>query len=211
MIRVLLADDHTIVRDGFKRLVEEAGDMQVVAEAADGREAIKLAHQSLPDVAVVDLSMPGVDGLEVISQLAHYYPKLPIIVLTMHKEEQYVTRALSAGAMGYITKQAAAQNLIAAIRSVLAGERYLGEYAARSLADRVARKSETSPVETLSNREIQVLSQLASGKTNKEIADIYGISVKTVDTYRSRIFQKLELRNIAELTRFAIKHGLIEP
>ena len=112
--------------------------------------------------------------------------------------------------MGYITKQAAAQNLIAAIRSVLAGERYLGEYAARSLADRVARKAGVSPVEILSNREIQVLSQLASGKTNKEIADIYGISVKTVDTYRARIFQKLELRNIAELTRFAIKHGLIE-
>ena len=211
MIKVLLADDHTIVRDGFKRLVEEAGDMQVVAEAADGREAIEMVHKCRPDVVVVDLSMPGIDGLEVISQLVHYYPELPVIVLTMQKEEQYVKRALSAGAMGYITKQAAAHHLISAIRSVLAGERYLGEYAARSLADRVARKAETSLIETLSNREIQVLSQLASGKTNKEIAGIYSISVKTVDIYRARIFQKLEIRNIAELTRFAIKHGLIEP
>lgn len=210
MIRVLLADDHTIVRDGFKRLVEEAGDMEVVAEASDGKEAIEAARQCLPDVVVVDLSMPGIDGLEVISQLTHYYPKLPVIVLTMHKEEQYVTRALNAGAMGYITKQAAAHHLIAAIRSVLAGNRYLGEYAARSLADRMARKTGDSPVENLSNREIQVLGQLAAGKTNREIAHIYGISIKTVDTYRSRLLQKLELRNIAELTRFAIKHGLIE-
>jgi DNA-binding NarL/FixJ family response regulator len=211
MIKVLLADDHTIVRDGFKRLVEDAGDMQVVAEASDGSQAIAMAHQSLPDVAVLDLSMPGIDGLEVISQLSNYYPDLPVIVLTMHKEEQYVTRALNAGAMGYITKQAAAHHLIAAIRSVLAGDRYLGEYAARSLANRVARKAGASPVELLSNREIQVLSQLASGKTNREIAQTYGISIKTVDTYRSRIFQKLELRNVAELTRFAIKHHLIEP
>ena len=212
MIKVLLADDHTIVRTGLRRIVEESGDMVVVAEAADGREAIQQAHGTMPDVAVIDISMPGMDGLEVLSQLRSYYAKLPILILTMHEEEQYVIRAIGAGAMGYITKRSAPEQLVKAIRKVHAGGRYLTEEAAESLALRAATGARgESLLDTLSNREIQVLRSLALGKTTREIGEGYNISVKTVDTYRCRLLQKLNLRNNAELTRFAIQNRLVEP
>jgi two-component system invasion response regulator UvrY len=212
LIRVLLADDHSIVRAGLRRLVEGAGDMVVVAEASDGREAIHRVHETMPDVAVIDISMPGIDGLEVIGQLISHYPKLPILVLTMHEEEQYVVRAIGAGAMGYISKRSAAEQLLKAIRKVDSGGRYLDDTAAESLALRMTRKAEAkSPIDSLSNREIQVLRRLAMGQSNREIAEDYHISVKTVDTYRSRLLKKLHLRNNAELTRFAIQNRLIEP
>ena len=212
MIKVLLADDHSIVRAGLRRIVEESGDMEVIAEAADGREAIQLAHEQLPDVAVVDISMPGLDGLEVITQLRNYYPKLPILILTMHEEGQYVVRAIEAGAMGYITKQSAPEQLVKAIHKVHSGGRFLTDEAAEALALRVARGDHGhSPLETLSMRELQVLRRLALGHTNREIASSYHISIKTVDTYRSRILKKLNLRNNAELSRFAIQNRLIEP
>jgi len=212
MIKVLLADDHSIVRAGLRRIVEESGDMVVVAEAADGQEAIQQAHKTMPDVAVIDISMPGMDGLEVLSQLRSYYAKLPILILTMHEEEQYVVRAIGAGAMGYITKRSAPEQLVKAIRKVHAGGRYLTEEAAESLALRVASGVRgLSPLDPLSNREIQVLRSLALGQTTREIAEGYNISVKTVDTYRSRLLQKLNLRNNAELTRFAIQNRLVEP
>jgi DNA-binding NarL/FixJ family response regulator len=186
--------------------------MDVVAEASDGREAIHRAHEAMPDVAVIDISMPGIDGLEVIGQLLSHYPKLPILVLTMHEEEQYVVRAIGAGAMGYISKRSAAEQLLKAIRKVHSGGRYLDESAAESLALRLTRKSEAkTPIDSLSNREIQVLRRLAMGQSNREIAEDYHISVKTVDTYRSRLLRKLNLRNNAELTRFAIQNRLIEP
>ena len=212
MIKVLLADDHSIVRAGLRRIVEESEDMEVIAEAADGREAIRQAHKNLPDVAVIDISMPGLDGLEVISQLRSYYPKLPIIVLTMHEEEQYVVRAIEAGAMGYITKRSAPEQLVKAIRKVHAGFRYLTDEAAELLALRVARGSNgRTLLDSLSMRELQVLRRLALGHTNREIAESYHISIKTVDTYRSRLLKKLNLRNNAELSRFAIQNRLIEP
>jgi DNA-binding NarL/FixJ family response regulator len=212
MIKVLLADDHSIVRAGLRRIVEESGDMEVIAEAADGREAIQLAHKQLPDVAVVDISMPGLDGLEVITQLRNYYPKLPILILTMHEEGQYVVRAIEAGAMGYITKQSAPEQLVKAIHKVHSGGLFLTDEAAEALALRVARGDHgQSPLETLSMRELQVLRRLALGQTNREIANAYHISIKTVDTYRSRILKKLNLRNNAELSRFAIQNRLIEP
>jgi two-component system invasion response regulator UvrY len=212
MIKVLLADDHSIVRAGLRRIVEESGDMVVVAEAADGQEAIQQAHETMPDVAVIDISMPGMDGLEVLSQLRSYYAKLPILILTMHEEEQYLVRAIGAGAMGYITKRSAPEQLVKAIRKVHAGGRYLTEEAAESLALRVASGVRgLSPLDPLSNREIQVLRSLALGKTSREIAEGYNISVKTVDTYRCRLLQKLNLRNNAELTRFAIQNRLVEP
>jgi DNA-binding NarL/FixJ family response regulator len=186
--------------------------MEVIAEAADGREAIQQAHEQLPDVAVVDISMPGLDGLEVVSQLQNYYPKLPILILTMHEEGQYVVRAIEAGAMGYITKQSAPEQLVKAIRKVHAGSRYLTDEAAEALALRVAKGAQgQSPLDTLSMRELQVLRRLALGNTNREIATAYHISIKTVDTYRFRILKKLDLRNNAELSRFAIQNGLIEP
>ena len=212
MIKVLLADDHSIVRAGLRRIVEESGDMEVIAEAADGREAIQKAIKNRPDVAVVDISMPGLDGLEVISQLRAYCAELPVLVLTMHEEGQYVVRAFEAGAMGYITKQSAPEQLVNAIRKVHSGSRYLTEEASEALALRIARGNKgQSRLDSLSMRELQVLRRLALGNTNREIAGAYNISIKTVDTYRLRLLKKLDLRNNAELSRFAIQNRLIEP
>jgi len=212
MIKVLIADDHSIVRAGLRRIVEESGDMEVIAEASDGRGALLQVQKEQPDVAVIDISMPGLDGLEVTAQLHAGYPKLPVIILTMHEEEQYVIRAIEAGAMGYITKRSAPEQLVNAIRKVYAGSRYLSAEATDLLALRVARGSQgQSPLDSLSTRELQVLRRLAMGHTNREIASAYGISIKTVDTYRFRLLKKLNLRNNAELSRFAIQNRLVEP
>jgi len=212
MIRVLLADDHSIVRAGLCRIVEESGDMTVVAEAADGKNAILKARDTNPDVAVIDISMPEFDGLEVTARLRDEKPELPVIILTMHEEEQYVVRAIEAGAMGYITKKSAPEKLVNAIRKVLAGQRYLSPEATESLVLRVARGAKgQSPLDSLSNRELQVLKRLAQGNTNREIAAVYNISIKTVDTYRLRLLKKLNLRNNADISRFAIQSNLIEP
>ena len=211
MIKVLLADDHSIVREGLRRIVEESDDMEVVAEAADGKEAIHHILKSQPDVAVIDISMPEIDGLEVLQQLQPEYPELPILILTMHEEQQYAVRAIEAGARGYITKKSAPEQLVKAIQKVYAGSRYLSEEAAEALALRVAKgKSGQSPLDLLSTRELQVLRRLALGHTNREIAENYNISIKTVDTYRLRLLKKLSLRNNAELSRFAIQNRLIE-
>jgi two-component system invasion response regulator UvrY len=211
MIKVLLADDHSIVREGLRRIVEESDDMEVVAEASDGKEAIHQIRKSQPDVAVIDISMPEIDGLEVLQQLQPEYPELPILILTMHEEQQYVVRAIEAGARGYITKKSAPEQLVEAIRKVYAGSLYISEEAAEALALRVAKgKSGQSPLDLLSTRELQVLRRLALGHTNREIAENYNISIKTVDTYRLRLLKKLSLRNNAELSRFAIQNKLIE-
>ncbi len=212
MIKVLIADDHSIVRAGLRRIVEESGDMEVIAEASDGKGALLQAQKELPDVAVIDISMPGLDGLEVTAQLHAGFPGMPVIILTMHEEEQYVIRAIEAGAMGYITKRSAPEQLVNAIRKVHAGSRYLSAEATDLLALRVARGSQgQSPLDSLSMRELQVLRRLAMGHTNREIASAYGISIKTVDTYRFRLLKKLNLRNNAELSRFAIQNRLVEP
>jgi DNA-binding NarL/FixJ family response regulator len=212
LIKVLLAEDHSIVRAGLRRLIEESGDITVIAEAADGHEAIRKCECTSPDVAVIDISMPGMDGLEVISQLSSRLPGLPVLVLTMHEEEQYVVRALAVGAMGYVTKRSAPEKLVEAIRKLHGRGRFLCDRAAEALAERTARGREmVSPLDTLSTREIQVLRCLALGQTNREIALAYGLSIKTVDTYRSRLLAKLHLRNNAELSRFAIQNHLIEP
>jgi len=210
MIEVLLADDHTIVRAGLRRIIEDTDDMVIIAEAANGRETIEQVQKALPDVAVIDISMPGIDGLEVIGHLRAYFPKLPILILTMHEEEQYVVRAIGAGAMGYVTKKSAPEELVRAIRKVHAGGRFVSDLAAEKLALRVAKGTRgLSPLDSLSNRELQVLRCLALGQTNREIAEAYFISIKTVDTYRSRLLNKLNLRNNADLSRFAIQNGLI--
>ena len=211
MIRVLLADDHSIVREGLRRIVEDSGDIEVVAEASDGREAVLLVRKEQPDVAVIDISMPVLDGLEVITQIKGESPHVPILVLTMHEEDQYVVRAIETGAMGYITKQSAPEQLVKAIRKVHSGALYLTDQAAEALALRVAKGSKNqSPFEVLSTRELQVLRRLALGNTNREIAEAYHISIKTVDTYRFRLLKKLKLRNNADLSRFAIQNRLIE-
>ncbi|UCE33066.1 MAG: response regulator transcription factor [Deltaproteobacteria bacterium] len=212
MIKVFLADDHSIVRAGLRRIVEGSGDMVVVSEAADGKQAIKEVHDTLPDVAVIDISMPGIDGLEVVNQIHTSYPQLPILVLTMYEEEQYVVRAIAAGATGYVTKRSAPEELVMAIRKLHTGKRYLTDSAIDSLVRRVAKgANELLPLDSLSNREIQVLRCLALGQTNREIAEAYQLSIKTVDTYRSRLLSKLNLRNNADLSRFAIQNQLIVP
>lgn len=212
MIKVLLADDHSIVRAGLRRIVEESGDMEVVAEAADGRDAIKQVEAAAPDVAVVDISMPGIDGLEVVSRLRDSHPGLPVLILTMHEEAQYIVRAIEAGAMGYLTKQSAPEQLVTAIRRLYSGHRYITDEATEALALRIARGSrDKTPLDSLSMRELQVLRRLAMGHTNREIAQAYSLSIKTVDTYRARLLKKLDLRNNAELIRFAMQNSLIEP
>jgi len=212
MIRILLADDHSIVRDGLRRIIEDAGDMAVIAEADDGHGAIHQVQENCPDVVVMDISMPGMDGLEAVAQIHSNHPELPILMLTMHEEEQYVVRCISAGAMGYVTKRSAPEDLVKAIRKIHGGGRYLTASAAEAMAMRMARGKEGMlPLDALSDREIQVLKHLALGKTNREIAKTYFISIKTVDTYRLRLLRKLNLRNNAELARFAIQSGLIEP
>jgi two-component system invasion response regulator UvrY len=210
MIKVLLADDHRIVREGLRRIVDACDDMEVVAEAADGKEAIRLIRKNRPDVALIDISMPEIDGLEVLQQLQPEFPELPILILTMHEEQPYAVRAIEAGARGYITKKSAPEQLVKAIRKVHSGSLYLSEEVAETLALRVAKgTSGQSPLDLLSTRELQVLRRLALGHTNREIAENYNISVKTVDTYRLRLLKKLKLRNNAELSRFAIQNKMV--
>jgi two-component system invasion response regulator UvrY len=212
MISVLIADDHSIVRAGLCRLIEESKEISVVGEAEDGRQAIRKILDIRPDVAVIDISMPGMDGLEVIAQVIIHCPDLPIIVLTMHEEDQYVIRAIKAGAKGYVTKRSAPEHLVAAIKKVYKGGRYLTQTATEALAVHMAsvHKDHRSLLDGLSNREMQVLRRLALGKTNREIAESYNLSIKTIDTYRHRLLKKLNLRNNADLSRFAIQHNLIQ-
>ena len=211
MIKVLLADDHAIVRAGLARIVEESGDIEVSAEAGNGRDALRLAMENPPDVAVIDISMPGLDGLEVAARLLATEPALPVIILTMHEEQQYVLRAVEIGVMGFVSKRSAPEQLVAAIRQVYGGSRYLSQDAVEMLALRMARGGGgKNPLDSLSTRELQVLRQLALGRTNREIAEAYHISVKTVDTYRLRLLKKLDLRNNAELSLFAVQNQLIE-
>lgn len=210
-IRVVLVDDHSIVRAGLRRIIEESKGVVVVAEASDGRQALSLFRKERPDVAVVDISMPEMDGLEVLSRVHSEFPELPVIMLTMHNEDQYAVRAVEAGARGYMTKQAAPEQLVDAIFKVVSGGVYLSEEASEALALRLAKGADhASGVDDLSMRELQVLRRLALGHTNHEIAEGFGISVKTVDTYRLRILKKLGLRNNADISRFAMRRRLIE-
>ncbi len=211
MIKVLLADDHDIVRAGLRRVVEESGEIAVIAEASDGRQVLGKVKDECPDVVVVDISMPQLDGFEVISQLHSQYPQLPVLVLSMHEEEQYVVRAIGLGAKGYMSKRSAPEQLVSAIRKLYAGGFYLSESAAESVAFRLARGNrEKSILDTLSNREVQVLRLLAMGRSVREIAESYALSAKTVNTYRYRLMKKLSIRNVTELTRFAIRNKLID-
>jgi len=211
MIRVLIADDHGIVRSGIRRMLEDHKDIQIVGEAADGYEAIQKARETTPDIILLDISMPGMDGLDVTKQLRTIDPKVRILILTMHAEEQYAPRLMRAGAMGYVTKHAVPDDLVKAIHVVHSGGRFISPTLAKNLAWRyLGEKADLTPVESLSDRELQVLCLLARGNTNREIAESLHLSTKTIDTYRARVLEKLNLRNNAELTLFAIRHGLIE-
>jgi two-component system invasion response regulator UvrY len=205
MIRVLLADDHNIVRDGLKRILAATSDVQVAGEAASGDEALALVRSNDYDLAMLDMSMPGLSGIDLIKRLKIEKPKLRILVLSMHGEQQYAVRALKAGASGYLNKDSAAELLLSAIRKIDAGGVHIGEAAAASLLQ----SSEKSPHEALSDREFEVLRLLVEGLGPTEIAARLHLSVKTVSTHKTRILEKLNVGSTAELVRYALEHKLV--
>jgi two-component system invasion response regulator UvrY len=209
MIRVLIADDHTIVRQGLCQILDEPADIEVVAQARDGREVLGLVRDHRPDVVILDISMPGKSGLEVLRDLKAAHLKTSVVVLTMHPEEHYAVRALRAGAAGYLTKGSAGDELIDAIRKVAGGGRYVTASVAERLALEFQMGGDRPLRETLSDREHEVMRLIARGMSTSEIADELALSSKTVSTYRARILQKLGLKNNAEIVRFAIEEGLI--
>jgi two-component system invasion response regulator UvrY len=209
MIKVLIADDHAIVRRGLKQIIVEEPDMIVAGEAQSATEALELARHCESDVIILDISLPGRSGLDVLKELRHAYPKLPVLILTMHPEEQFAVRAFKAGAAGYLTKESAPEELIQALRKVAGGGRYVSPALAERLALRVA-NHEQPPHEILSDREYQVLHFIAIGKTVSEIAKQLSLSVKTISTYRSRVLEKMHLKNNAELMRYAVTYQLFE-
>jgi DNA-binding NarL/FixJ family response regulator len=206
----LLADDHVLVREGLRALLTKEADIQVVAEAGDGREAIQLARETRPDVAALDLSMPLLNGLEAARQMAAREQGPRAILLTVHAEDRYVLEAIRAGVRGYVLKKQAAADLVRAIREVSAGGVYLSPGISAAVIEAV--RSPRAPAEEpLTAREREVLQLVAEGKTTKEIAVLLGVSVKTADAHRTRLMQKLAIHDIASLTRYAIRQGIIQP
>lgn len=210
MIRVLVADDHTIVRQGVVSLLEASGDCTVVAQASDGVEAVERAVATSPDVAVVDIGMPRLSGLEAVRRIRQEAPRVRILVLTMHEEEEYVVHLVKAGASGYLVKDSAATDLLAAVRALARGQGYLGPYAARVLAEQYRRPEEAAdPYGALTPREREVFHLVVDGRTTKEIAKQLGISPKTAENHRARLMEKLGVHNTAELVRYAAKKRLL--
>jgi DNA-binding NarL/FixJ family response regulator len=209
MIRILLADDHALVREGLRRILTAAADIEVAAEAADGDEVLALVRSSEFDLALLDLSMPGLSGLALIKRLKLEKPRLRILVLSMHGESQYAARALKAGASGYLTKDSAAAQLLGAIRKIAAGGVQISEAAAAQLIGASA-TGDSLPHAALSDREYEVLRHIVAGRTITDIADVLNLSVKTVSTHKARILQKLNLAGTAELVRYAIEHRLTD-
>jgi len=210
MIRILIADDHAIVRAGLKQIIADTDDLQVTGEASNGQEVLDALERDAYDVVVLDLSMPGRGGLDALKQIHSAYPQLPVLILSMHPEEQYAVRALRSGASGYLSKESASEELVAAIRHTASGRKYVSPSLAEHLADEVAGSDLEEPHHSLSDRELQVLCMIASGQTVSNIADELSLSVKTVSTYRERILLKMKMRSNAELTHYAIKNHLID-
>jgi len=209
MIRVLIADDHALVRRGLRELLEEETDISLAAEAATASDLMVLARREAWDVAVVDLNLPDANGLDVLKNLKAQFPDRPVLILSMHPEDQYAVRALRAGAAGYLNKEGAPDELLAAVRKAARGGRYVSDALAERLATELGGRE--GPLhERLSDREFQVLRLIASGRTATEMATAMHLSVKTVSTYRARILEKMGLRHNAELTRYALEHRLIE-
>lgn len=210
MIQVIIADDHPIVRAGLKQIIADDIDIAVKAEAENGASLLKQIRQSDFDVVLLDLTMPGMDGLDVLKQLKIEKPRLPVIILTIHPEAQYALRLLKAGAAGYLTKESAPDELVNAIRKVYNGGKYISTALAERIAFALDADADRMPHEALSDREYQVLCLIASGKTVSEIAETLNLSVKTVSTYRSRILEKMQMKSNAELTHYAIQNQLVE-
>ena len=209
MIKILIADDHGVVAEGLKHLVEAQADMEVVAVVGDGREAVRAARDAQPDVVLMDLSMPELNGADAARAILERDPKCRVIVLSMYAEPEYVRRALKAGAVGYVVKRSAAKEVIDAIRAVHAGRRYLSPRVADVVVDDYSGDGKDDPLARLSAREREVLQLLAEGRTGAEIAQRLSLSQKTVETYRARLIEKLGIRDVAGLVKFAIARGIV--
>jgi DNA-binding NarL/FixJ family response regulator len=207
--RIVLADDHVLVRQGLKSLLERE-NFQVIAEASDGQEAVKLIETHHPDIAIMDISMPTLNGIDAARGLSRIAPKTKVILLTQHEEEQYIHEALEAGVKGYVLKNQVANDLIQAIRQVGRGEFYLSPGISRAVMEAFRNKSER-PADPLTARERQVLQLIAEGKSTKDTASVLGISVKTAESHRMRLMQKLDIHETASLVRYAVRRGLIQP
>ncbi len=212
-IRVLVADDHAIVREGLGIMLGNQPDMEVLGLATNGREAIRMVDEYQPDVTVMDISMPELNGIEAIQQMLPSHPRMKVIVLSIHETKPYVYRALKAGARGYLIKETAGLEVVEAVRAVYGGERYLSQRISDLVTDVSFRSldgsKEISPLEQLSPREREILQLVAEGKTSQEIGARLSISSKTVDTYRSRLMHKIGVEDVAGLVKFAIQHGVI--
>jgi two-component system, NarL family, response regulator NreC len=208
-IRILLADDHAVVRAGFKMILSAQADMEIVGEAGNGREAVEAAEELKPDIVVMDVAMPELNGIEATRRLASSLPHTRVIALSMHKDSFYVRETLRAGARGYLLKDSPAGDLVSAVRAVASGESYLSPAVSNAVLDDY-RRHVTNPIDLLTTREREVLQMIAEGKTNKEIAVVLNLSVYTVDAHRGRIMEKLNLHSINELVRFAVRNGLID-
>jgi DNA-binding NarL/FixJ family response regulator len=210
MIKLIIADDHPIVREGLKQIIADSQHFTVSDEAGDGPELLDKVRKEDFDVIILDLKMPGMDGLDVLKQLKVEKPRIPVIILTVHPEAQYALRILRAGASGYLTKESVSTELITAIRKVHRGGKYISPGLAEKIAFALDTDSEKMLHETLSDREYQVMYMIASGKTVTEIAEEISLSVKTISTYRARILEKMNMKTNAELTRYAFQNSLID-
>jgi two-component system, NarL family, invasion response regulator UvrY len=210
MVTILIADDHAIVRDGLKQILARTGDLLVGGEARDGHDVVRLVRERDWDLLLMDMSMPGRNGIELIKQVKAEKPKLPILVLSMHQEHQYAVRAIRAGASGYLNKDSAAELLVSAIRKIVDGGVFISEAAAQLLARDTMRGPEAPPHTLLSEREFEVFRMIVHGKTVTDIAAELMLSVKTVSTHKTHVLEKMRLNNQAELVRYAIEHALLD-
>ncbi|MCX7717541.1 MAG: response regulator transcription factor [Candidatus Sumerlaeaceae bacterium] len=210
MIRVLIADDHPLIRRGLRDLLEAAERMQVVAEASNAAQAMELVRRDCPDIVIMDITMPGRTGLDALRDIKREFPQLPVLMLSIHPEDQYAIRAIKAGAAGYLTKESAPEELVNAIEKVIAGGRYVSAHVAECMAEELGGHAQRQPHELLSDREFEVLCLIAQGLSVTQIAERMSLSVKTVSTYRTRILEKTGLKSTADLIRYALKHHLAE-
>jgi DNA-binding NarL/FixJ family response regulator len=212
-VRILLADDHTVVRQGLRKLLEERPDWEVIAEAGDGREAVRLAEQQKPDVAILDVAMPLLNGIEATRQITRRVPSTRVLVLSMHADEAYVTQILQAGATGYLLKDSADVDLLKAVGEAAQGRSFFSPAIARVMLDdyvrQLADKGVTDRYESLSEREREIFQLIAEAKTNKEIAALLNVSPSTVETHRAHIMEKLDLHSAAEIVLYAVRRGVI--
>lgn len=209
-VRILIADDHAIVREGLKQIVSEESDMTVAGEAENAARLMNLLQEKKFSIVVLDINMPGKSGLEALKDIKQLYPELPVLVLSMFSEDQYGLRALKAGASGYLKKVSAPTELVTAIRKIISGGKYINQSLAEKLADNFGSPKKDLPHEKLSDREYQIMCNIALGKTAEEIAQDLSISINTVYTYRTRIFEKMSMRSNVELTQYVLQNKLIE-